>query len=450
MSLSMHNRRRFLQMLAGAGAALPLARFFPSGVAHAAGRSADRVVFFYVPDGIHEADWGTAGRQWGALGTRASDCTLLTGVRMDEDQSQEGHPGGARRLLCGDAGYGTSVDQFLARSVGAGTFFPHVYLGGIATRQGSVKTDEMISWKDGSPPTPEDNPVQAFSRLFPNGTVFSSGGAPGTGSGGGTIDPAARAALERRASVLDAVLGDLKDLRGALPADEQRKLDRHLEATREVERRVKAQLAPPVPPTPGTMDPDPGAVTACQESKLDTRGLDGTSIFDATRFPDIVATQLDVLTQALACGVTRVATLQLSRHTSDLFMPFVPGDLKQQSHEASHNNQNVYLDQRVWLMQQYKGFLDRLAARPDPYVKGATLLDRTLVLFCTEINWGPTHRYTNMPFILAGGQGAGLRQGGALAVDAIHHRVHASIVHALGSSTQGWRDAPQPLPQLAP
>lgn len=443
MFVSPQSRRHFLRLLGGAAAALPCAQLLRAAEVRAATVAADRIVFFYVPDGMHQADWGTSGRQWGALGSRQKDCTLLTGVRMDEDTSQQGHPGGAKRLLCGDAGYDTSLDQFLASTLGKAASFPHLYLGASATRQGTIKPDELISWNRGSSPAPEDNPVQAFARIFPNGATFSSSG--GTGGVGMPVDDAT---LARRASVLDTVLEDLNELRGRLPSTEQKKLDRHLEATRAVEQRVQALLSPePVAMGPAPMV-DPDAVASCEASRLDTRGLDGSKLYAADSFPDVLAAQLDVLTHALACGATRVATLQCSHHTSDLFMPFVPSDLKQQSHEASHNNQNVYLEQRVWWMGQLKGFLDRLAERPDPYVSGATLLDRTLVLFCTEINWGPAHGYTDMPFVLAGGTGKGLRKGSELALDSIHHRLYGSLIGMLGASSQGFRDAPQGLSQL--
>ena len=444
MSLSHQSRRHFLRMLAGASAAWPLARVLGAAEARAATTAADRIVFFYVPDGMHEADWGLSGRQWAALGPRQRDCTLLSGVRMDDDRSQQGHPGGAKRLLCGDTSYDTSLDQFLAKGFGKASLFPHLYLGAAATRQGTIKPDELISWDQGTSPSPEDSPLQAFSRLFPNGATFSSAG----GAGGGVIAPVEPETLSQRASVLDTVLADLKDLRSGLPASEQRKLDRHIEATRAVELRVQTLLSPE--PAPTGMEPtvDPAAVASCEASRLDSRGLDASKLYQADRFPDVLGAQLDVLAHALACGATRVATLQCSHHTSDLFMPFVPSDLKQQSHEASHNNQNVYLAQRVWWMGQLQGFLDRLRERPDPYVSGATLLDRTLVLFCTEINWGPSHLYTDMPFVLAGGQGKGLRTGTTLGLDAMHHRLHGSLISMLGASSQGFRDAPAALPQL--
>jgi hypothetical protein len=447
MSMSILSRRQLLQCIAGAGAALPLAPFFPSGVAHAAGRAADRVVFFYVPDGMHQADWGLGGRQWGALGERARDCTLLQGVSMGGGES---HPSGARRLLCGgEEDNRTSIDQFLSLTVGKGAFYEHLYLGASSTRRGTKNKDDLISYVNGTEVSLEENPLTAFTKLFPGGSIPPTSSSQGgsSASGGVTLSDAERARLKRRRSILDAVLGDINDLKTSMSTGDQRKLDRHLQATRDVELRLQKLMAPQGTPGGGpSTAPEP--TPKCDKPTLDRRNLDDASLYDDTRFPDVVGAQLDVLTQALACGTTRVATLQLSKHTSELYMPFAPGSAKQRSHEASHNNASVHLDQRVWFLSQFKSLLDRLAQRDDPYVQGAKLLDRTLVLFCTEINWGPTHQFSDMPFILAGGHGGKLRSGGAFGVNGAHTGVHAAIAHALGGSTQGWRDAPQPVSGL--
>ena len=95
MSSSLLQRRQLLRLLAGSAAALPLAGLFPRRGA-AAGPNARRIIFFYAPDGVHEADWGLEGRQLSALGEQKRNVVLLRNVTMSQG---EGHNDGAKQLL---------------------------------------------------------------------------------------------------------------------------------------------------------------------------------------------------------------------------------------------------------------------------------------------------------------------------------------------------------------
>ena len=304
-------RRTLLRLLLGSAAALPFASLFATRARADATAHARRVIFFYTPDGVHEADWGLSGRQLRALGTRARDVVLLRGLKMSDG---EGHNDGAKLLLKGSLDHPTSFDQFLASSFGRTSYYPHLYLGAQAhaAPPGSDGDDWFISYRDGHSVSPEDNPVVAFNKLFPNGQVPSVPGTPGSGMSSVPPSPA----LLRDRSIIDVVLADIHELEGKLEGQNRQKLDLHLQAVREVEQRIRALT--------GVMsEPDPGlpvvSVGNCAEPSLSF----GAALYDPTLFPELLGAQMDVMVTAMACGLARVGTLQCSRHTSPLPMPFV-------------------------------------------------------------------------------------------------------------------------------
>jgi hypothetical protein len=62
----------------------------------------------------------------------------------------------------------------------------------------------------------------------------------------------------------------------------------------------------------------------------------------------------------------------------------------------------------AFLSEQFAYFLDQLQS----FTEGEeTLLDRTMVLFGSGMSYGHSHGNANLPTILAGGKGLGLRHG---------------------------------------
>jgi len=59
-------------------------------------------------------------------------------------------------------------------------------------------------------------------------------------------------------------------------------------------------------------------------------------------------------------------------------------------------------------MQQFGYFLDKLKGELDG---GEPLLDRTMVLFGSGMSYGHSHSNSNLPILLAGGRGLGLKHG---------------------------------------
>lgn len=447
-------RRNFLRALAGSALAIPAFEMFNPKVAKAApgDGKARRVIFFYFPDGVPQPPGGPD--LWNPTGDGTSftlpdplsplnpfkdKCVFLDGLSMGGTDSGS-HPGGAKKLLTGvDGGNGMSIDRWLATNAGADAPFPHLYLGAMAT-QNNASGDKFISYPSaGTTVAPNDDPGQAFSQVF---SGVNPGGSGGTGGSSNMSEPD-----PTEVAVVDTILGDLNDLKSKLGTVEQSKLNLHLDAMHEIEKRIKQT---------GTAIP---VGTSCDNPSIDTGGLTGNAFNDATYFPKILKAQIDLTVQAMACGLTRVGVIQSSQHTSELIMSKFEGtDLynpgyDMRSHQASHygvtsdSKFTDYTKQRHWFIEQFAYLLDELAQRPEG---DGTMLDYSLVLLCTEVSDGNTHSHDDMPFILAGGGGGAINTGRVMRLGYRRHGdLLCTLAHAMGQPVDSWgQESSGPIPGL--
>ena len=440
------SRRRFIKALGAGALALPFYRLADKTLRTAWAEpkgGARRLLVFYFPDGVAGMSADGSPSLWEPTGSERSfvladqlqplaalrdQCVFLKGLSMGATDSGS-HPGGAKKLLTGvDGGNGESIDRLLARTAGAAAPFRHLYLGAMATLN-SASGDKHISYiSPGTTAPPEDKPWLAFARLF------------GKPAGGGAGD-------NPEASILDAALADLSDLRGRLGDTEKTKLDLHLEALRELERRVQGMTPPPA---------------SCTDPRLDLGGVDDSNATDPALFPKLLRAQTDLMVQAMACGLTQVGVLQCSMHTSELIMSRFPGTemydahFDMRSHQASHYGPSHdpgkrefhdYVLQRRWFVAQVAYLLEQLKARPEG---DGNMLDYSVVLVCSEISDGNTHSHDNMPFLLCGRGGGALTPGRLLAYPGRRHSdLLLSIAHAMNQRLPSFGQASSgPLPGL--
>lgn len=370
--------------------------------ARAAAGDVRRLLVFYYPDGVpgpsqdgQPSAWHPTGRGrdyqlpdvLSPLAPWREQLVFFRGLSMGATDAGS-HPGGAVKLLTAvDHGQGASIDQVLARTVGAGAPHRHLYLG-VQANQNGATGDKHISYPSaGRSVPPEDDPRRAFGRLF--------GGGPGAGP-----DQPGDEAGARRRSILDIHRAELETLRARFGGTERARLELHLEALREVEQRVAA-------PRP-SHECSPEAPAA-------------GDLYAPERFPALLRAQTDVMVQAMACGLTRVGVLQASHHTSELVMSRFAGtemydpNHDMRSHQASHYGPRhdmghleyrAYVQQRRWFAARFADVLHALSARPEG---DGTMLDHTLVLLCTEVCDGNTHLHDDMPLVIAGGGAGGRR-----------------------------------------
>ncbi len=447
------SRRSALRTMGAAALTLPFFEMLSSRRALGAGGVAKRVLFFYFPDGVPAVSQNGEPSLFHATGSEHAfslpevlaplapfkdDCVFMNGLSMGPTDAGS-HPGGAKKLLTAvDGGEGVSIDQVLAKSVGASAPWQHLYLG-CGANAGNASGDKHISYASpGQSISPNDDPMNAFDLLF------GSMNPPAQGGGGSApmVDPL-------KVSVIDGILDDMQRLQGRLGTVEKSKLDLHLEALREVEKRIKGGATPTTP------------TASCTTPTLDG-GFAASELYAPDKFPVVLRAQMDLMIEAMACGLTQVGTIQASQHTSDLVMSQFPGTpmydptFDMRSHQASHYGAahdptkrefKAFVQQCTWWVSQFAYLVQELAARPEGE---GTMLDNSLVLLCTEVCDGNTHNHDDMPFILAGRGGGRVSTGRLLDFGGARHGgLFASIAQAMGSNVQTFGDAGAgPLPGL--
>lgn len=330
--------------------------------------------------------------------------TVMTGVR-----TRELYPGNG-----GDdpKAAGPSVDQlFLKES-------PHLKGPPISSLQvscddrvdvGEISTRRLSYSGAEAPMDPYLVPHLTYQRVF--GTMM--GGAPMANA-----DELAKARALKK-SVLDFGLRDLAKLRTLAPMSEWERLDAHEAAIRELER---------------TFDSAPSSATGCgltmppPELKpfLDGQGNRiGNGNYETVNAKEgeqgthemIGKLHFAVIRAAFQCDLTRVVTFQWSPGTNHVaFAGFYPGDQAavKMHHPLSHEFNNPDAPEFLtaidtWYSERTCGLLQSLKDTPDP--AGGTLFDNTLVPYVTEVARAD-HTFNNAPFVVFGGPGSKLKQGG--------------------------------------
>jgi hypothetical protein len=341
---------------------------------------------------------------------------LWTGEKM---KAVAGHPWGG----------GPSVDQILARAWGQDSLTLAVHSSTLQAfpKPGFQHRRSFSYVAPGVHKLPTLDPFAAYSKLF--------------WGGGAEIDALARQRLRLRKSALDAATADLADLKRRLGPRESARLEAHTESLREVEHRLSDLLA-------GT--PGPGASCAARPSPpTDYSDAAPSALVSDERFvPDMVRAHMDVMVAALACGLTRVATLQLSYCGGHWKFDWLGVGVDQ--HELAHKDtadaggadakateQLVRVNR--WYTEQIAYLANRLDALPSA---GGTLLDQTLIAWGNELGRGD-HSQSNVPIVLIGGGGAA--GPGGRVIDAgvqPFQRVGCTVLRAMGHHVDGFGDQP--------
>ena len=150
---------------------------------------------------------------------------------------------------------------------------------------------------------------------------------------------------------------------------------------------------------------------------------------------------------ALACDITRVASLQWSRSVSQTRFTWLGSQRRpprpvapprQRRRGASPSLTQI----NTWYAQQLAALITRLKATPDG--AGGTVFDNTLILWCNELAKGNTHSRLNAGYVLAGNAGGALRTGRLLNYEGQgmpHNNLLVSILNAMGVPDANVRQA---------
>jgi hypothetical protein len=317
---------------------------------------------------------------------------------------------------------------------------------------------------------PLDNPVQAYTRLFGSRTQ-------------GTAEQIRRALGQRR-SVLDFVKNDYTDLMGRLGKEDRAKCDQHFTHVREIEGRLGRQLANPglnACPGASAITPKAPERSSClRDQDLRTAGelMTQPANFCLTNFREIGALQMDLMILALACDLTRVASLQWSTAESTIIHTWLPLQYPgtQEHHMLTHNEsvdaskEAAKVDEAtaaivredltkigIWYTEQFAYMLGKLKGIREGE---QTLLDHMLLFWTNELGEGGIHSYTNVPYVLAGSCGGQLGTGRYIdflgtgkpgfGMGPAHNKLFVSFLQLYGinEDTFGMRDFSGPLPGL--
>jgi hypothetical protein len=330
------------------------------------------------------------------------DITVLSGVWHPDVDG--GHPADNCFLTAaphpGNGGFRNtiSLDQFAAERIGNQTRFPSLTLG-VNVSQGQ----RSLSWTRGGVLIPSEEKASAiFKRLFITGTKEE------------IQAQTRRLALGR--SIMDTVADQTRSLENKVGPTDRARLDQYLTGVRDLEQRManaseweqkpKPQVkeAPPIDPA------DPRAYMEKVRLMYDMARLAFET--DSTRF---VALLLD--------SVNSPAITVDGEPTNDGY------------HNLSHHGKNpTKLAQLEKIdrghMKQLAQLFGDLQARTEG---NETLLDRTMILYGSNLGNANTHVTTNLPVLFAGG---GFCHGQHLAFDRERNyplpNLFVSVLHRLG------------------
>jgi hypothetical protein len=226
----------------------------------------------------------------------------------------------------------------------------------------------------------------------------------------------------RKKSILDAVRGQVQAVSARLGTADPARLDQHATALRDIEMRLDAQAMPSL----ACVDPGAPALPS--------------NLTDNDNFPAIGKLQMDILAVALACDLTRVASLQWSRSVSLTRFTWLTPTITDAHHDLSHKPDNDAASQdkltriNTWYASQLAYLLGKLATAQE--TDGTRLLDASLVFWCNELGKGNTHSRQLAPYVLAGNAGGALRTGRFLTYtgDLPHNNLLVSMLQAMDVS----------------
>ncbi len=378
-----------------------------SASAAAASKSPLRMGFFFVPNGMHMADWTPSKEGAGydlkptleRLAAHQKSINVLTGLTLDgafaHGDGGGDHARAVASFLTGSHPYKTdgadiknnvSVDQIAAQYVGDATRFSSLELGLESSGQAgrcdsgySCIYTSNISWRsENSPMSKEVDPGALFDRLFEGQTTKET--------------RQAKSVREKyRKSVIDFALEDAKQLQSKLPATDKRKLDEYLYSIRDVEKRLGSS----------------------EKLRVSEQGVPDypRPIGVPKEFAKHSELMMDMITLAFQTDSTRILTFMFTNAGSNRSYPEIGID--EGHHELSHHGKSEEKQAKIatinrFHIERFGYLLEKMSAITEG---DRTLLDNCMLMYGSGICDGDRHNHDDLPIILAGG-GAGKIESG--------------------------------------
>ncbi|MEO8362696.1 MAG: DUF1552 domain-containing protein, partial [Vicinamibacteria bacterium] len=272
-----------------------------------------------------------------------------------------------------------SLDQYVAERIGTLTRFPSITLAVNGGARG-------LSWTGtGVAIPPEERAADVFNQLFLQGTPEQ-------------VQAQIRR-LDTGRSILDAVSDQAKDLERNLGPRDRGRLDQYFTSVRDLEHRLQESRGWESRPKPVVSVAAP---------------VDPTN---PAQYMDKVRVMYDLARLAFETDSTRAITLMLNSVGTPALT--LPGETITDSyHNLSHHGKSEdkltqlkVLDQ--WHMKLLSGLFKGLKSVHEGDGE-ETLLDRTMIVYGSNLGDANSHSTTNLPTLFAGG---GFRHGQHLAFD---------------------------------
>jgi hypothetical protein len=270
-----------------------------------------------------------------------------------------------------------SLDQYVAERIGTLTRFPSITL--------AVNGGRGLSWTGtGVAIPPEQSAASVFKQLFLQGTPEE-------------IEAQIRE-LDTGRSILDAVADQAKDMQRKVGASDRNRLDQYFTSVRDLESRLQASRGWENKPKPIVKAAEP---------------IDPTS---PAQYMAKVKLMYDLAKLAFETDSTRSITLMLNSVGTPVLQ--IQGETITDSyHNLSHHGKSPdklgqlkVVDE--WHMKLLAGLFKDLKSVRE---RDDTLLDRTMILYGSNLGDANAHSTSNMPTIFAGG---GFKHGQHLEFDA--------------------------------
>lgn len=291
-----------------------------------------------------------------------------------------------------------SIDQYAAERLGNQTRFPSLTLG-VNVSQGQ----RSLSWTGAGVLIPcEEKASEVYRRLFLQGTPEE-------------VDGQVRR-LKLGESIMDAVAGQAKDLQRQVGVRDRERLDQYFTGVRELEQRMSMGQEwerRPKPKVAATQPLDPSSPRAYMEKVR--------LMYDMTRL-------------AFETDSTRFVTLLLDSVSSPA-LEIEGKNLSDSYHNLSHHGKSPdKLTQLRTIDEWHMKLLAELFGGLKKVNEGnENLLDRSMILYGSNLGNANTHVTTNLPTLLAGG---GFKHGQHLAFNKEHNyplpNLFVSMLQRLG------------------
>jgi hypothetical protein len=264
-----------------------------------------------------------------------------------------------------------TIDQLAASHLGQDTPFPSIEVAGegrggsgACERNFGCAYGSTLSFRTPTVPLPmESDPRKLLERLFGQGD-----------------SPAERKAISKQySSILDAIVGEAKDLEKTLDAQDRAHLADYLDSVREIERRVE---------------------------KLEAQDLSHLAVPDVPIGPSYdqrLNLMFDLLALAYETNLTRVFTFMMAAEASNMTYNHI--GVSDAFHPLSHHQNDKEKMERLARIQTYHSqafakFLAKLAKTQDG---DGTLLDHSILLYGSNMSNSNAHDEFPLPLLLLGG-----------------------------------------------